>query len=512
MEKFWLLLALPVLLCALPAYSRVLTVGPNEDLYDLGLAFEIAMNGDQIIILDGLLSPSVTIPTYLRDIVIESDPDSPRATVGGVSWTEGSRNFTFRRIKFDASSNTYKTSSFFSALRTMSVSDLTFEDCSFSGLGSPGSFFETGYLNRTLTITKSTCASSSGGFIASTYYSSTAKITVLDSVFESSGCLSWQTASGSPSFLLSNCSFSCTSSSSSYASYCDSSYMRLKATSSRLIGNTFQSTVGIYIDSPDTQILNNTFNIQPKFDITATTAYRCVIRYNSISNEAASRWDNLFTASGAGAQLVDARFNYFGSLRGPAALQVSALVRPSAYFPWCLTEDCSSLAQDCMQACPTGACSYDTGHCSPGLKGEQLFPIIFCTTFGILFLSVFVFRRKILARNRGVYAALRLRLGEARPLLANENPAVDPPQVDVPVEPLPADIVAALPEPESEDESEADPESHNMWVVCLSEKRKFLCVPCGHLCLCNDCAQLLENSKKCPLCRQAIHHLQRVYK
>jgi hypothetical protein len=114
--------------------------------------------------------------------------------------------------------------------------------------------------------------------------------------------------------------------------------------------------------------------------------------------------------------------------------------------------------------------------------------------------------------NGRVYASLQRRQQEGRPLLANEDNVVENRQVPEP-EPLPAEIVAeAAPEPESEDESEVDPESQNLCVVCLSEKRKFLCVPCGHLCLCNDCAELLQNSKKCPLCRQAIHHLQRVYK
>jgi hypothetical protein len=58
-EKLSTVLLLLALLCVLPTNSRLLLVGPDEDLYDLGLAFDIAMNGDQIVLLDGLLTSSV---------------------------------------------------------------------------------------------------------------------------------------------------------------------------------------------------------------------------------------------------------------------------------------------------------------------------------------------------------------------------------------------------------------------------------------------------------------------
>lgn len=37
-------------------------------------------------------------------------------------------------------------------------------------------------------------------------------------------------------------------------------------------------------------------------------------------------------------------------------------------------------------------------------------------------------------------------------------------------------------------------------VVCLVNKREYLCYPCGHLCLCKQCHIAILKTKKCPLC------------
>ncbi|CAN0289245.1 unnamed protein product, partial [Phaeothamnion confervicola] len=40
-------------------------------------------------------------------------------------------------------------------------------------------------------------------------------------------------------------------------------------------------------------------------------------------------------------------------------------------------------------------------------------------------------------------------------------------------------------------------------VVCQDEEKNALFLSCGHLCVCEDCADLIEQSGKrqCPLCR-----------
>eukprot|EP01084_Bolivina_argentea_P180274 311441_1 len=41
-------------------------------------------------------------------------------------------------------------------------------------------------------------------------------------------------------------------------------------------------------------------------------------------------------------------------------------------------------------------------------------------------------------------------------------------------------------------------DEENECIICLSSRREYLCVPCGHLCLCKNCKDLME---KCPVCR-----------
>eukprot|EP01084_Bolivina_argentea_P002578 4768_1 len=36
-------------------------------------------------------------------------------------------------------------------------------------------------------------------------------------------------------------------------------------------------------------------------------------------------------------------------------------------------------------------------------------------------------------------------------------------------------------------------------VICMDKKRKYICIPCGHFCLCIKCREVVNN--KCPICR-----------
>lgn len=45
-------------------------------------------------------------------------------------------------------------------------------------------------------------------------------------------------------------------------------------------------------------------------------------------------------------------------------------------------------------------------------------------------------------------------------------------------------------------------------LICLSENKNTLIMPCGHLCVCGDCGKLLqEKGHKCPVCRGNIGSL-----
>ncbi|CAO2179935.1 unnamed protein product [Urochloa humidicola] len=55
------------------------------------------------------------------------------------------------------------------------------------------------------------------------------------------------------------------------------------------------------------------------------------------------------------------------------------------------------------------------------------------------------------------------------------------------------------------DENNDEDESGKECVICLSEPRDTTVLPCRHMCLCRECAQLLRlQSNKCPICRQPV--------
>jgi hypothetical protein len=42
-------------------------------------------------------------------------------------------------------------------------------------------------------------------------------------------------------------------------------------------------------------------------------------------------------------------------------------------------------------------------------------------------------------------------------------------------------------------------------LICMSEVKNTILMPCNHLCVCLDCAkQLIVKSAKCPICRERI--------
>ena len=49
--------------------------------------------------------------------------------------------------------------------------------------------------------------------------------------------------------------------------------------------------------------------------------------------------------------------------------------------------------------------------------------------------------------------------------------------------------------------------------VCLAEIAEVIIQPCGHVCICRDCADtIMENvDRKCPICRGRMKKIQNVY-
>lgn len=49
--------------------------------------------------------------------------------------------------------------------------------------------------------------------------------------------------------------------------------------------------------------------------------------------------------------------------------------------------------------------------------------------------------------------------------------------------------------------------------ICLDQRKSMALVPCGHVCLCDGCAEVVMNRPRrtCPLCTQAVESRMRVY-
>ena len=59
----------------------------------------------------------------------------------------------------------------------------------------------------------------------------------------------------------------------------------------------------------------------------------------------------------------------------------------------------------------------------------------------------------------------------------------------------------------------SDSEGSGCCSVCLIEKVEVIIQPCGHACICRDCANILMQNveRKCPICRHSIKKIQNVY-
>lgn len=56
--------------------------------------------------------------------------------------------------------------------------------------------------------------------------------------------------------------------------------------------------------------------------------------------------------------------------------------------------------------------------------------------------------------------------------------------------------------------SDADQETGGKCVICWSEEKTMLFLPCKHLCSCKNCS---DRTTECPLCRQPIESKTHVY-
>ena len=71
--------------------------------------------------------------------------------------------------------------------------------------------------------------------------------------------------------------------------------------------------------------------------------------------------------------------------------------------------------------------------------------------------------------------------------------------------------IAKEQQPMSQDEVDQSGKANedNECVICFDKPKQYLCVPCGHLCFCQDCKNA---TKDCPICRQKVVQIIKLFK
>lgn len=56
------------------------------------------------------------------------------------------------------------------------------------------------------------------------------------------------------------------------------------------------------------------------------------------------------------------------------------------------------------------------------------------------------------------------------------------------------------------------PREHSTCVICMDAEPNVVLIPCGHMCMCSDCALVArQQHENCPLCRSRVRLSSRVY-
>lgn len=65
---------------------------------------------------------------------------------------------------------------------------------------------------------------------------------------------------------------------------------------------------------------------------------------------------------------------------------------------------------------------------------------------------------------------------------------------------------------EEEGEENSELRQEDICVVCLTNPRQVIALPCGHFAICADCAELIPYPKRCPMCRASVEKFYPVYR
>ena len=67
--------------------------------------------------------------------------------------------------------------------------------------------------------------------------------------------------------------------------------------------------------------------------------------------------------------------------------------------------------------------------------------------------------------------------------------------------------------------SSSEEDYSKLCVICIDKPREIVLIPCGHMCYCVDCSELIDKrakyeapkDKNCPLCRKTITMKTKIY-
>ncbi|XP_054249303.1 E3 ubiquitin-protein ligase LRSAM1 isoform X3 [Indicator indicator] len=145
------------------------------------------------------------------------------------------------------------------------------------------------------------------------------------------------------------------------------------------------------------------------------------------------------------------------------------------------------------------------------LSAEQYLPVFAHHRLSLRALSTMTASdlEKVGVREAGLQHAI---LGRAQQILAVANTIPEllrPVDTEVPAAPEPS---APLEEPPSPvvptDPPQQWDQKKSECVVCMEQETQMIFLPCGHVCCCQSCCQRLQT---CPLCRQEVSQLIRIY-
>jgi hypothetical protein len=90
------------------------------------------------------------------------------------------------------------------------------------------------------------------------------------------------------------------------------------------------------------------------------------------------------------------------------------------------------------------------------------------------------------------------------------EPASEPAPKPAP-EPAPEPAPKPVPKPAPKPAPESESESNSHCVICFEGDKDHLCMPCKHLCVCAGCASVVQRLKACPMCREPIVDIFKVF-